>query len=662
MRNFIPLVALFLLLGIEKSGFSQTNDFKVVGYFPNWANMNYDIDNLDCSKLTHINWAFQNPDASGNLVESNNGLTKLVEKAHASNVKVLISIGGGAASYGTTMNTYFNLISTSEKRAGFIHKIAMYIDKYKLQGVDVDLEGSAINSNYGAFIQQLCDSLRPKGLLITAALNGGATDGLKNSTIPLFDFINIMSYDFSGQWDPNSVRHHSLYEDAVTGVEGWAARGTKTEQLIVGVPFYCHAFNALVSWDYKNYNEIIVKWPDAFLHDTIGNAIYYNGIETIKKKTILALERAGGIMIWALSYDVYNEYSLLKAIDDARKSYNPEDKAPVMSFLSPAGDATIASNSFEFTAFANDSDGVFKETAVTVNGILMATSKEDTATFVIENLSDGKYELKITGTDHQYRSGSASMNLTVSGATRNAFNHTKNTIPGTIEVENYDAGANGLTFKDNDVANQGKSYRSDAVDIETCSDKTGGYNVGYIGAGEWLEYTVDVAETATYRVVSRVASSNSNKKFHVECDGVNVSGSITVPGTGGWQTWKDVTSERFILEAGEHIIRLAFDTDGFNFNNFKIEKTVPLGVAEVTKELKMKVYPNPASDFVYIESDGKTKASVEFYDSIGRLVSSPVFEHRAKRFEVDIQELKAGMYNMVISTSKGKTCYQLMKK
>lgn len=470
--HFLVLFS-FFLLGIKV--YSQNDEgFKVVGYFPNWADMTYDINNLDCTKLTHINWAFLNPDANGNLgsTSENKNLKKLVDKAHQHDVKVLISLGGGSASgAGTIRTNYFNLISTEEKRAGFVHKISEYIKNNNLQGVDVDYEGSAINTNYDAFIKQLCDTLRPQGFLITAALGGSASDNFSDSTIPLFDWINIMSYDATGSWTPDSPGQHASYEFAVEGVEKWAARGANTNQLIVGVPFYGHAFKDLLYMDYYNYNQIIKVFPDCYNYDERGNVIYYNGISTIKKKTYMALDRAGGIMIWALSYDVYNEYSLLKAIDYARKSYNPDDKAPVVTLISPSENVTIDKSSFEVTAAAVDEDGVFEKMELHVNGMVMAESSSDTATFLLENLSDGKYTVSVVATDHQNRSSSKSFSLTVSDAERTPFNGEPTVLPGILEAENYDSGGNNRTFYDNESSNQGGMCRFDIVDIESCSDR-----------------------------------------------------------------------------------------------------------------------------------------------------------------------------------------------
>ena len=45
-----------------------------------------------------------------------------------------------------------------------------------------------------------------------------------------------------------------------------------------------------------------------------GGTIYYNGIPTIKSKVQLALQKAGGIMIWQLMQDASGAKSLLNRI------------------------------------------------------------------------------------------------------------------------------------------------------------------------------------------------------------------------------------------------------------------------------------------------------------------------------------------------------------
>jgi len=127
--------------------------------------------------------------------------------------------------------------------------------------------------------------------------------------------------------------------------------------------------------------------------------------------------------------------------------------------------------------------------------------------------------------------------------------------------------------------NRGGQYRTDqGVDIESTTDAGGGYNVGYTRAGEWLEYTADVTEAGTYDLSFRVAAAAAGGKFHVEVDGADATGSLSVPNTGSSQTWTTITKNGVKLPAGTHVLRLAFDTAATNgalgnFNWFSILRT-----------------------------------------------------------------------------------------
>ncbi len=145
------------------------------------------------------------------------------------------------------------------------------------------------------------------------------------------------------------------------------------------------------------------------------------------------------------------------------------------------------------------------------------------------------------------------------------------TIPGKIEVEDYDTGSDGNTYHDSEPANQGGKYRTDGVDIETCSE--GGYSVGWIIPGEWLTYTVKVLYPGIYTLQARVATNvTGGKTFHVELDGINISGTINVPYTAGWQAWQTVTVYTPYLTTGVKVLRIVMDSNDFNINylNFSL--------------------------------------------------------------------------------------------
>ncbi|HET9830568.1 MAG TPA: carbohydrate-binding protein, partial [Vicinamibacterales bacterium] len=91
--------------------------------------------------------------------------------------------------------------------------------------------------------------------------------------------------------------------------------------------------------------------------------------------------------------------------------------------------------------------------------------------------------------------------------------------------------------------------------------------------GEGLNYTVTVAQPRAYSLDVRLASDGVGGTFHIEVNGVNVTGSIQVPDTGGWQTWKTVTKTGVTLAAGTQVLKVVLDTNGpggsvSNFNWF----------------------------------------------------------------------------------------------
>lgn len=99
------------------------------------------------------------------------------------------------------------------------------------------------------------------------------------------------------------------------------------------------------------------------------------------------------------------------------------------------------------------------------------------------------------------------------------------TLPGTIEAEQFDDGGAGIAYHDDSIGNSGGQFRATDVDLEATSDDGGGYNVGWVSAGEWLNYTVNVASGGNYTVAVRVASPGAGGSFHVEVDGRDVTGS-----------------------------------------------------------------------------------------------------------------------------------------
>jgi hypothetical protein len=160
------------------------------------------------------------------------------------------------------------------------------------------------------------------------------------------------------------------------------------------------------------------------------------------------------------------------------------------------------------------------------------------------------------------------------------FGGTAVTLPGTIQAENFDDGGQSFAYFDTTGGNSGNVYRTaESVDLEATTDG-GGYNVMKTRAGEWLKYTVNVSTTGTYTFWARVASLGTGGTFHLEVDGVNVTGAIQVQSTNGWQNWDTISIPGISISAGTHVIRIGLDAIGpsggvGNFNWFTFSTSSP---------------------------------------------------------------------------------------
>jgi hypothetical protein len=167
------------------------------------------------------------------------------------------------------------------------------------------------------------------------------------------------------------------------------------------------------------------------------------------------------------------------------------------------------------------------------------------------------------------------------------FGGAAHAVPGAVECEDFDDGTDGQSYHDCDAANNGGAYRDSGVDIQNASPD--GYNIGWMCAGEWLEYTVDAEAAGEYELAARVASLSTGGSFRIEVAGQDRSGTIAVPATGGWQTWTEVTG-LVTLDAGEQVIRfvnLGTAGQGYNLDRFTFSAaaTPPCSDADVAEPL-----------------------------------------------------------------------------
>ena len=273
-------------------------DFKVVGYLPDWYGDI--INNVQLEKYTHVNYAFAIPDENGSIrpLSNSNLASKLVTTAHSKNVKVLISVGGWSYNNTVLESTFVAATNTDQKCRTFANNIINLVEQYGFDGADIDWEYPRSNTSaqYEKFMTYLYQGLSQRNKLLTAAVvgSGSAGNAYPDSVLNMMDFINVMAYD------GNAGSGHSPYSYAVDRGNYWInTRHLPAEKVIIGVPFYERP-------NWASYKEIVAKdQANAYKDSTVinGTTVYYNGLDTIAKKTRWAGENAGGIMVWEMSQD-----------------------------------------------------------------------------------------------------------------------------------------------------------------------------------------------------------------------------------------------------------------------------------------------------------------------------------------------------------------------
>lgn len=230
---------------------------------------------------------------------------------------------------------------------------------------------------------------------------------------------------------------------------------------------------------------------------------------------------------------------------------------------------------------------------------------------------------------------------------RKPYRDTVAEIPGVIQAENFDTGADGLAYHDTDANDQGNTgYRADRPGVDIVNGN-GGYALGYTSAGEWVEYTVDIKKPGAYLYRAWASSGAANSGFSLS---LNENGELTefarinVPQTGNnsWDIYKTIDGKCSVnFTEGRHIIRLTItgsncNIDKFELTPFEITDRVKLDLNvepdlifsgdEVTFTAVAKVLPDTIQTEPEIKTETVNVSYVEFYldgELIGKKTASP---------------------------------------
>jgi chitinase len=325
-----------------------TSSKRLLGYYPEWSKYNnppyvYSADQIPYNQLTHISHAFVLVDskADGTLKMPQGFIEPaLISKAHAAGVKVLVSIGGGDGIQGPRFN---RMARVEAYRQAFVHNVHNFLTTYGYDGVDIDWEvpNAKDAPNCTTLMQELRSEL-PSPWLISMATTADPRNygqGLNIPALaPLLDFMNVMTYDFTGPWMGYDGLNSPLFQDPADPQQSGSVEtsmdlyqtqyGVPLAQLNIGTPFYGYEFDGVSAlWQtcngcgtQQNYGPYIKPligqqgWQEEFdnsakspylVNSTLPGFITYDDRASTNRKTryILKQRGFGGVFMWELSAD-----------------------------------------------------------------------------------------------------------------------------------------------------------------------------------------------------------------------------------------------------------------------------------------------------------------------------------------------------------------------
>lgn len=186
---------------------------------------------------------------------------------------------------------------------------------------------------------------------------------------------------------------------------------------------------------------------------------------------------------------------------------------------------------------------------------------------------------------------------------RAPFKNTIAVLPGTLQAENFDTGADGIAFHDanSNKEGDGNTYRTDLTGIDVVKGGTG-YAIGYGQVGEWMEYTVNVKEAGLYSYDISYSAPEEGAAINLALntpDGLKplTADKVVLGKTNSWSTYTQAHNRLIVpLEAGEQIIRLGI-VGGSGTYVVNIDKLV-FNRVDVNEDIDIAVKADPSPSMV----------------------------------------------------------------
>jgi len=212
-------------------------------------------------------------------------------------------------------------------------------------------------------------------------------------------------------------------------------------------------------------------------------------------------------------------------------------------------------------------------------------------------------------------------------------------IPGIIEVESFDIGEEGMTYHDSDTKNVTGDLRpNEPIDIYDLG--SGKYYVIDNFPGEWLEYTVNVAQKGLYDISASIAAFTGGGTFRIKIGAVE-SEVIKAPATISWVNTK-MTNFSMNLEAGRQIMRLTFIEKPLFYIDFvEFKRVIPVSNQPVLSEDFITILQNNQELIISSKKDQPIE-SCNIYNIPGSVIKTIIISD--SNFRISTLDFNPGIY------------------
>jgi chitinase len=359
----------------------------VIGYYPSWVSEGedpYPVSRIPAHLLTHVNFAFADVSAEtgtvvvgfpeldlpseGGTGGAGNFAALNALKERNPHLKTLISVGGW-----TWSGNFSQAARTPESRARFAESAAAFAVQHGFDGVDIDWEYPASDGlqegnprdsvNFTLLLAELRLALDKAGqdegrqYLLTIAAPASVSMAKRmqlNEIHKYLDWINVMTYDFAGEWSEKTNFNAALYPTSSPlqpddpelrkanvhdAMEAYLAGGVPIQKLVVGVPFFGKSWAGVpdenhglyqpmegtgrvgTSWERVSTEHVDMEefWEEEaqvpWLYDPVREImITFENPRSIRLKGAYVRERGmAGAMFWQMTGDTDSNV-LLKAL------------------------------------------------------------------------------------------------------------------------------------------------------------------------------------------------------------------------------------------------------------------------------------------------------------------------------------------------------------